>query len=374
MNGLPDDKGDRGIAADTDFLCPDRQRSPRIIEPDAGAGGIEFFHVEVRVVHHRVGDTPGDRIVPAGDNPRGPGNRHPPRVVSRATELNLVPLRRKRELKVSVVCQDDLPGRGFGGPHNPGVAPRGEGVRTGEPEEGFFCSPHPRRQGGNAPFFLRGDHRSHVGGIRGHDLEQLLRPDLLADGPERQISPPGQVQLPGHQPPDQQAVGGSPGFRVVPQQVELHGVFSLRPGQKGVHAGRIGLQYPSGFPGEGPGNSFGGPAEPHNAEHPVKGDRLRAEQLRKTAGRDPPLHIHLPQTILRMDETLSERHVLLRGRNDRRNAVFIPKDLDRRAEAPDVPGALGNRERGPDLIPDEQHSGDHEKEDNRTDTDDQFRT
>ena len=76
-------------------------------------------------------------------------------------------------------------------------------------------------------------------------------------------------------------------------------------------------------------DAFGCAADADRSEELVGVERCRAENLGNPPRRNAPVHLHLPQAVLRMRITKSERGVLLARGNDVRNSVRVAFDADR---------------------------------------------
>ena len=76
-------------------------------------------------------------------------------------------------------------------------------------------------------------------------------------------------------------------------------------------------------------DAFGRAPDAQRSEELVRVERRRAEDLGQPPRRDAPVHLHLPQAVLRMRVTEPERGVLLARGDDVRDAVRVALDAHR---------------------------------------------
>ena len=81
------------------------------------------------------------------------------------------------------------------------------------------------------------------------------------------------------------------------------------------------------------------------AQEAVRIQRARAEHLGEAPGGDAPVHLELPEPVLRMHEAERELRVGFRLRKYVRHAVLVAQHLDRSAEARHRDLAAGRRQR-----------------------------
>jgi hypothetical protein len=70
----------------------------------------------------------------------------------------------------------------------------------------------------------------------------------------------------------------------------------------------------------------------------------RAEHLGEPAGAGAPVHLHLPQAVLRVHEAEREVRITLGAGEDVRDAVAVAQDFDRRLEPRNAQRAFDPRQ------------------------------
>ena len=90
---------------------------------------------------------------------------------------------------------------------------------------------------------------------------------------------------------------------------------------------------------------FGHAPQAERAHEAVRLERIRAEDLGEAPRADAPVHLHLPEPVLGVDEAEREVRVLERGGVDVRDAVAVAQHLDGRAEAGERDLAARHRQR-----------------------------
>jgi hypothetical protein len=121
---------------------------------------------------------------------------------------------------------------------------------------------------------------------------------------------------------------GTPGFRPESGQLELHWEVFTGTIDVGVHPAGKSLQYSASLwvvAGKlliGPGTSIA-----KKASQSIVGKRFRAKDLRQSALSGPSVHLHLPQTVLGLDETLSEKEVVQVSSIDMGNSPGVAENI-----------------------------------------------
>jgi hypothetical protein len=90
-------------------------------------------------------------------------------------------------------------------------------------------------------------------------------------------------------------------------------------------------------------------AQTQRAHEAVGIEGARPEHLGEPARADAPIHLHLPQPVLGVDEAQGEMRVLERGGVDMRDAVAVAQHLDLSAQAGELDLAFGLRQRLPQV-------------------------
>src|SRR5439155_15778052 len=92
-----------------------------------------------------------------------------------------------------------------------------------------------------------------------------------------------------------------------------------------------------------------GAAEADGAQESILRNRGDAEDLRQPALPDPPLELHLPQSVLGMDVSEAEERIEPGAREDVRDRVGVANDFDWRRNAGDRYVAVDERQRASNI-------------------------
>ena len=132
------------------------------------------------------------------------------------------------------------------------------------------------------------------------------------------------------------------------EQLELERQQRRAGLQIGIHAGGIGPVDRLHLGGERLEIALGHPIDTEGAQELVGGQAGLADQLGKPGLADPPLHLKLPEPILRVDVAHGEGAVPGRLGVDVGDGMGVADDLHRRVEARDRLAAVvgGQREPG----------------------------
>ena len=202
--------------------------------------------------------------------------------------------------------------------------------------------------------------------VCGQILVQHVPAQALPGDVAGELHLPVAAQVVSQQPRDQQGIGGRPRLGHVAQEPELDGQGAPFDGllDVGGHAGRVRFQHGACF-GAGRRQAGGrGLLQAQRAEEAVPIQRRLAHHLREAAGGPAPVHVHLPQPVLRGDVALGKEEVVQVGGFDVGDAPVVPVDPHLAAEPGQVHGALalGRRAAQVPVAPaDDGHpSGEHE--------------
>jgi len=116
-------------------------------------------------------------------------------------------------------------------------------------------------------------------------------------------------------------------------------------GEVGIHSRRIGVQQAAGFGVVMREVRFGHAPQPERAHEAVGLERVRAEDFGEAPRPQAPVHLHLPQPVLGVDEAEREVGVLERGGVDVRDTVAVAQHFRRCAQPGEHDFAARHRQR-----------------------------
>ena len=216
-----------------------------------GIVGIQSFDMQIEIVHVGRGDTPAQRLAPAGHDRGDAGDRAADHAASGQFKPSQIPDRGRGEAKMRVVGQERAArGRAIGR-CGPSVRGAGKGARVGGVER-------IARQRGGADIGLRArDQRCIFGqsshASAGHIGQDIADPVLLEGERRARAQHLGRdlaAELQRHQLDDGHRVSGLPGCDAVGKEEKLWRAAPQRVlvdlPQTGVDAIRIGLQGSAG--------------------------------------------------------------------------------------------------------------------------------
>ena len=307
---------------------------------------VQPLHVHVRLVRPHDGEPPGHPAVvadgDAGEHRLCGADGGP----ARGVQMDHVAQGRVGDPPVWVVGHQDVPAGGESRADDPVVAPGG-----------VFLSPAVLRGAFRSPGIVRGDQRKSGHGVsEPRETRRYLLPDQgkIHALRHRQLPPgrgarppvrlgrpqlchlPGQAELrpgipQGHGGlhPEEGGLGG-PWLRPDPRQLELHRKPVAGVPHVGVHPPGKGLQDPAPFRVVAAELLVRPRAtvakEPGQA---VVGEGFGAHDLGQTTLPGPPVHLHLPESVLGLDEPLGEEEVVQVPCIDVGDTPRVPEDLHR---------------------------------------------
>ena len=98
-------------------------------------------------------------------------------------------------------------------------------------------------------------------------------------------------------------------------------------------------------------------AQPDGAEHPVDRHGGEPEDLRQAPHRRASFDVHLPETVLRLDEPERHQEIVIVPGIDLRDSERISNDRDRILQSFQQEGPRSLRKRSSDFRTDEQRQG-----------------
>src|SRR2546426_3650935 len=200
-------------------------------------------------------------------------------------------------------------------------------------------------------------------GFRGEEVFGMFRSRALRNSGTVQFSFPGTGQRPIHIAGNCQRVGGPPGLRFVTEEREFQRKVVLVLLDELVYAAGIGFDNLVSFGLEKRGIAVRGAAEPEGVKIPVSRKRPQTKNFGKLASREAPQQVHLPEAVLRHDVPLRLGEILDRcGANVRHApAVAVDRDLVLKSGKRNAPVELWQR--AVDKPPDD-HAGENNEESN----------
>jgi hypothetical protein len=159
---------------------------------------------------------------------------------------------------------------------------------------------------------------------------------------------PVAAEVPGHHLQPRDRIDCAPWLGAYPQQEEFGRQHRARREQC-IHAGGVGIERCTGVAVEVRVIRLRRAAQAQRAHEAVGFKAASAEHLGQATGADAPVHLELPQAVLRVHEAEREVRVALRSGKDVRHAVGVAQDLDRGADPRDRNFALELRQRLPKI-------------------------
>ena len=137
-------------------------------------------------------------------------------------------------------------------------------------------------------------------------------------------------QAKGQQPTHGQRILRRPRGGGDPEQLQFERTApALQPGHRGIHAFGVAGQRRARRTTEPHELGVGGRADPQGEHAPIYGEGRLAEGFGQTPRAGPPVELHLPQAIARMQRAGGEPRIVGIAGVDVRHAVDVGDDLHR---------------------------------------------
>jgi hypothetical protein len=175
---------------------------------------------------------------------------------------------------------------------------------------------------------LLGQNDGIVARIIVHQFREAFGSDFIQHGRAQQFRVPVLPQTPRHHFRPDQRILRLPRFRRVTQQRKFERQFFLMRIQKRIHAARIRVQDAVRSLTGVSEIIFRRASQADDALPAVRIKRDRANEFRQTPRREPPIQFHVPQTVLRVNESLREKNIVVAFRVNVRHAPFVANDFN----------------------------------------------
>ena len=159
------------------------------------------------------------------------------------------------------------------------------------------------------------------------------------------------AQVPGHHLDPGERIGALPGLGLDAGEQEFRRQRAGALRKEGVDSGGVGIELAARVRVQGLQRGLCHVAHAQGAQELVRVQGRGSERLGQPSGADAPVHFHLPQAILRMNETEREVRVRDAAGVDVGHAIAVAHDVHRRLETGqrDVSVELRQRLAQPDV-------------------------
>ena len=260
------------------------------------AGVIDALHIKILHVRPGIGEAPGNGFIAPEHHGGHARQGRPHHFEPGRGEMSEVPYCGRSQAQVRIVGEERLAARSAAARQHPvvGCAVLGE---AGKRERGEFARVELPIQRG-----VIGDSERRIARIRRQEFADLCSGKIFRQAQAQQFRAPVRAQVPGHHFDPGDGVCALPGFGLDPgeQKFRRQGAGALR--EKCIDPGRVGIELTARLCVQCLQRSLRDAAYAQGTQELVGIQARRTQRLGQASAADAPVHFHLPQPILGVDE------------------------------------------------------------------------